>query len=365
MEVYALVGPSGTGKSHRAAAVAREIEADALIDDGLLIRESRIVAGRSAKREATKIGAIRRALFVDPAHRDEVRQALAGLQPRRVLILGTSREMVDRIAQALGLPRPSRYIAIEEVASPAEIRRAQLIRRTQGRHVIPAPTFEVKKSFSGYLLDPLRLFYRGKNRPYAGQVIEKTMVRPTYSSLGRFYITRQVVGAIAAYAAGRVGGVAEVLRAAVDDGEEGVAITLELAVEHGRPLRAVLASAQRQALQAVEHMTALNVLAVDVIARRLARPAGATGEGPAPGQAPHGSHAAVRGRGGGAALGTRAGREQGPGAGPGPAPGADGPAVPGPGREPRGAGGAAGGETGLPLVSRDGKNGAVGKGKLL
>ncbi len=208
MEVVALVGPSGTGKSHRAAAVAREVEADALIDDGLLIRESRIVAGVSAKREATKIGAIRRALFVDPAHRDGVRRALEALRPRRVLILGTSRDMVDRIAAALGLPAPARYIGIEEVATPAEIRRAQLIRRTQGRHVIPAPTFEVKRSFSGYLLDPLRLFYRGKNRPAGpGQVIEKTMVRPTYSSLGRFFITRQVVGSIAAYAAARVTGV--------------------------------------------------------------------------------------------------------------------------------------------------------------
>ncbi|HEY8552244.1 MAG TPA: hypothetical protein VIL40_02185, partial [Thermaerobacter sp.] len=129
-------------------------------------------------------------------------------------------------------------------------------------------------------------------RPQAGpgQVIEKTMVRPTYSSLGRFYITRQVVGQIAAYVAGRVSGVAEVLRATVTEGDEGVAIALEVAVEPGRPLRAVLASAQRQALQAVEHMTALNVVAVDVVARRLARPGrDARGWGPAaPGPATEG-----------------------------------------------------------------------------
>ncbi|PZN10294.1 MAG: hypothetical protein DIU69_07345 [Bacillota bacterium] len=283
MEVYALVGPSGTGKSHRAAAVAREYEADALIDDGLLIRESRIVAGRSAKREATKIGAIRRALFLDPEHREEVRRALAELKPRRVLVLGTSREMVDRIADALDLPRPTRYISIEEVASPEEIRRARLIRRTQGRHVIPAPTFEVKKSFSGYLLDPLRLFYRGKNRPQPAQVIEKTMVRPTYSSLGRFYITRHVVAAIASHAARQVPGLAQVLRVGVDDREDGVVISLEVAVEYGRPLRPVLEAVQKRAAQAVEHMTALNVLAVDVVARRLVLPGGREGIGlPAP-----------------------------------------------------------------------------------
>ncbi|MCL4424759.1 MAG: hypothetical protein M1553_04775 [Firmicutes bacterium] len=54
IEVVALVGPSGTGKSHRAQLVAYEEEVDAVVDDGLLIKDSKILAGRSAKREATR-----------------------------------------------------------------------------------------------------------------------------------------------------------------------------------------------------------------------------------------------------------------------------------------------------------------------
>lgn len=64
MDVIALVGPSGTGKSHRALMVARQNKADAIIDDGILIKDNKIIAGHSAKREASKIMAIRRAVFV-------------------------------------------------------------------------------------------------------------------------------------------------------------------------------------------------------------------------------------------------------------------------------------------------------------
>ena len=38
MEVVAFVGPSGTGKSHRAIGVAHNNNCDAIIDDGLLIK---------------------------------------------------------------------------------------------------------------------------------------------------------------------------------------------------------------------------------------------------------------------------------------------------------------------------------------
>ena len=66
MEVIALVGPSGTGKSHRALLVAHNNQADAIIDDGLLIKNGKIIAGKSAKREQNKVLAVKRAIFVLP-----------------------------------------------------------------------------------------------------------------------------------------------------------------------------------------------------------------------------------------------------------------------------------------------------------
>lgn len=64
MVVYALIGKSGTGKSHRAQQVSRSFGIEYIIDDGLLIKGNRIIAGKSAKKEPTKIAAIRRAVFL-------------------------------------------------------------------------------------------------------------------------------------------------------------------------------------------------------------------------------------------------------------------------------------------------------------
>ena len=49
MEVYAFVGPSGTGKSHNAQNVAFEHKIDYIIDDALLIKKTRVIAGKSLK----------------------------------------------------------------------------------------------------------------------------------------------------------------------------------------------------------------------------------------------------------------------------------------------------------------------------
>ena len=51
IQVYALVGKAGTGKSFRAQLIADKYKIELLIDDGILIKESRIISGRSAKRE--------------------------------------------------------------------------------------------------------------------------------------------------------------------------------------------------------------------------------------------------------------------------------------------------------------------------
>lgn len=63
MEVVAFVGPSGTGKSHRAIGVAHNNNCDAIIDDGLLIKGTKILAGTSAKNETNRIQAVKRAIL--------------------------------------------------------------------------------------------------------------------------------------------------------------------------------------------------------------------------------------------------------------------------------------------------------------
>lgn len=268
MDVVAFIGPAGSGKSHRASFIAYNYNCDMVIDDGLVISDGKILAGSSAKREETKMAAVKRAIFNEPAHREEVRSAIWKAKPNRILILGTSVDMIVRITDALDLPRPELVVNIEDVATPAQIRLARRKRRQEGKHVIPAPTLEVKRSMSGYLVDPLRFLLKrhDDDDPLA---VEKSVVRPTFSSLGKFFIADTVVSSIAVHAAEQIPGLARVEKAVVESTREGVTVDLDVILRYGYNVWEVLGAAQTVVRDQVAHMTALNVLAINLLAKRL------------------------------------------------------------------------------------------------
>lgn len=269
MEVYALVGSSGTGKSHRAQVVAHEHNIELVVDDGLLIKGNKVISGFSAKRETTKMGAVRRALFSEQDHAGDVKKKIDEINPEKILILGTSENMVRKIAEVLKLPPPKEIINIEDVASPLEISQAKRIRLQRGTHVIPAPTFEVKKGFSGYLLNPMQVFLKKKSEVEEIRVVEKSVVRPTYSSLGKFFIADNVIMAIAAKACEGSEGIAKVGRVTIDTSADGIVLHIDVSIRYGALIQETLTMAQRFVKEMVEHTTALNVLAVNISARRV------------------------------------------------------------------------------------------------
>ena len=146
IKVYAFVGPSGTGKSYRAQMVAAEKNIHFIIDDGLLINENEVIAGNSAKKASTKIETVKKALFIHEEESKEIRDALKKYKADSILILGTSDGMVEKIAENLKLPKISETIYISDVATEEEMETAKRIRVTEGKHVIPVPTFEIKKT---------------------------------------------------------------------------------------------------------------------------------------------------------------------------------------------------------------------------
>jgi uncharacterized alkaline shock family protein YloU len=267
MKVVALVGPSGTGKSHHAFTVARKYNTDLIIDDGLLIQGARVIAGFSAKRESTKLKAVRRAIFSDPAHCREVKDKIREIDPDSILVLGTSREMISRITAALELPEPEEVVTITSVATPAEIFKARQIRRQQGKHVIPAPTLEIKRYFSGYLLDPLKIFARkGKS---IIPVEEKSVVRPTFSYMGRYTISDTAITSIIAYEAARVEGVIKAGRIDIESRFDGIIVHMDVFIEYGKPIREILREVQERVVKQLEYMTALNVISINVTASKI------------------------------------------------------------------------------------------------
>ena len=154
--IIAFVGPSGTGKSTRAIKVARDNNIYYIIDDGLLINGSRIVAGTSAKKAPTKMESVRQAIFVDPTRSSVMRRALIESMPRALMILGTSDSMLSKICENLWLNQPSMLIRIEDVSTEEERRLARNTRMTEGMHTIPVPSMEIKHEFSGYFSDQVK-----------------------------------------------------------------------------------------------------------------------------------------------------------------------------------------------------------------
>ena len=268
IKVYAFVGPSGTGKSYRAQYVAGENNISYIIDDGLFIKDNEVIAGSSAKKAPTKIETVKHALFQTEDEQKEIKSAIKKYKPESIMILGTSDNMVHKIAENLGLPEISKIIRINEIATEEEMETARRIRVTEGKHVIPVPTFEIKKDFSGYLLDPLQIFKSKGNgqKPY---ISEKSIIRPTFSYMGNFTISDNVFKQLAEYLANRLEEVNRVLKTRVTSSDEGAIIYMEIEVVYGCNVVETLKDFKQKATREIENWTSMNVAKMDVVAKSI------------------------------------------------------------------------------------------------
>ncbi len=268
IKVYAFVGPSGTGKSYRAQMVASEKDIHFIIDDGLLIHDNEVIAGESAKKAPTKIETVKHALFYKEEERQEIIKAFKKYKPQSILILGTSDGMVQKIALNLGLPEISETVYINDVATQQEMETARRIRVTEGKHVIPVPTFQIKKDFSGYLLDPLQIFKsKGKGKdPY---ISEKSIIRPTFSYLGNFTISDTVFRQILEYLASKTPAIYKILKLRVENYGDGAKIYMEVTVYYGYNVIDGINEFKRKARKEIEKLTSMNVVELNVVAKNI------------------------------------------------------------------------------------------------
>ena len=271
IEVYAFVGPSGTGKSYRAQMVAGAYNIKFIIDDGLLVKENAIVAGQSAKKAPTKIETIKKASFNDANQKAEMQEAIIKLNPKSVLVLGTSDKMVKTIAENLGLPPIKKTIYITDVATEEEIENARRIRTTEGKHVIPVPTFELKKDFSGYLLDPLQIFKsQGLNgNPY---IAEKSIIRPTFNYIGNFTISDNVFKQIIEVQAKDIKSISKIIRIRVNKSEEGPNVYIEVEIVYGFNIITELKKFKERCIRDIERQTRMNVTEFKIVAKKISLP---------------------------------------------------------------------------------------------
>jgi uncharacterized alkaline shock family protein YloU len=267
MKIYSFVGKSGTGKSFQAADLTSEYGIESIIDDGLFIVGGNILAGISAKRQSTKIKAIKTALFTDEQHRTKVAEAIRRANPESILVIGTSDKMIRIITEHLGLPEPGERFLIEDMTTEEDRELAHKHRYEYGQHVIPAPTFQIKKDFSGYFIHPLKSIkditqdIREGMRSSEG---ERSIVRPTYSYLGSYSISDKALSDVVMLAASEVDGVCSVQGVYVKKQDGSAILELGATIRYGVSALDTVRHLQTMVTAKVEEITSINILAVDI-----------------------------------------------------------------------------------------------------
>jgi len=264
LKIIAFIGPSGSGKSYRAITIAHDTHSGLIIDDGLLIQGSRIIAGMSAKNQSTKMGAIKTALFTDLEHLKQTQKTLVMLQPQKILILGTSIAMVEKIAKRLNLPKPTDIINIEDVASSEEISTAKYYRKYMGKHVIPAPTLEVKRSFVNTLIESLQVILKRQDSDKQ-KVYEQSVIRPTFSYLGEISISDEALNDIIKWVLATFTDVRHAEKVKVVSDHGNIIISINYIANYGQPLNILSRDIQAEVKKVVEDLTGFYVLAVDIL----------------------------------------------------------------------------------------------------
>lgn len=275
--VYALVGESGTGKSFRSKLLAEQYNISAIIDDGLLIQDEKIMAGHSAKREKTYMGAVRAALFDDKEHRDAVAKVLKKSHIKKILILGTSEKMVMKIAMRLQLPQPSKIIHIEEIASQEEIEKAAKSRHVEGKHVIPVPSIEVKKSYPQIFSNSMHDFFsksifakkRGK-----GKLIEKSIVQPEFSKKGRVEISEAALTQMVMHCVAEESPDVKVKKISIRTDSRGYRLVVTIDVPFGTQLTGKVHHLQQYIIDKIETFTGILIEEVSIVIDKITKPAG-------------------------------------------------------------------------------------------
>ena len=272
VQVLALVGGSGTGKSFRARLVAEKYGIDLIIDDGLLIKDQKILAGRSAKREKGILAAIGTALFAERNHAESVRRALSKEKFRRILVIGTSDKMVRKIARRLQLPHPGKIIRIEEVASREEISAAIRSRNTEGKHIIPIPALEVKRSYPHIFLDSMKIFFKRRFHPLAsGNIIEKTVVRPEYGNRGAVSISQAAISQMVLHCVQEFDPSLQVEKVVSHKAAGGYLLEVVLEVPYGAQIASSLYQLQEYIARNIEGFTGIILKEVNVTIGRVSK----------------------------------------------------------------------------------------------
>jgi hypothetical protein len=185
--------------------------------------------------------------------------------------------MVYKIAEHLSLPKPGKFIHIEDIATRDEIDVALRSRQIEGKHVIPAPQAEVKRKYTGIFFDIVHI--RKKSLPLANLLVtpvyEKTLVRPLYSRRSWVKISETALSQMALLSAEAFNADIKVKHLGVKSTQEGGAIVagyrlaLLVALPGTGDLSELAEELKRFIIEDIERFTGILIEEVNIIVDRI------------------------------------------------------------------------------------------------
>jgi uncharacterized alkaline shock family protein YloU len=138
----------------------------------------------------------------------------------------------------------------------------------QGKHVIPVPSLELKKDFSGFLLDPLQIFKR-KAKGHFQNIGEKSVVRPPFSYNGKYSISDYAIYQIVNHIIVNMPEMEKIIRFRLNNSEDGVILDMDVVMVYGYNLIDSIRRAQQAIRDELERFAALNIQEMHITAKSL------------------------------------------------------------------------------------------------
>ena len=134
---------------------------------------------------------------------------------------------------------------------------------------------QIKKDFSGYFIHPIKSIRSigedimvGKNpfveRDFLKPFAERTVVRPTYSYLGKFSISDKALGDIINLVSKEIPEIDSISEIYIRNRSDGAIIEVGLMMKFGFQIVDVSKKFQKLIAHHIEEMTSINILSVDM-----------------------------------------------------------------------------------------------------
>ena len=118
------------------------------------------------------------------------------------------------------------------------------------------------------MLDPLQIF-KSKGKGQQPYISEKSIIRPTFSYMGKFTISDLVFRQILEYLAQKTPAIHKVLKTRVENYGEGAKIYMEVSIVYGFNVVDGLNNFKEKSKKEIETLTAMNVTKLEVVAKNI------------------------------------------------------------------------------------------------